>query len=369
MTEQREIATGISYSSQPVPEHARFAVEMALQKISGYSGIGNVFLFLTNGYARSPGAALKAAARASSSTQITGCCSAGILTDEEWLLDAEGAAAMIISGPPVLQPANLAADAATIFNLSCPPYARISIDQCTKPVIGAVTSDDYGQGPYSVWQSGRPANQGYILGGIDASIRTTIAIGQGVRQLSPMMEVTRSNAHVLDTTDGKPALEALRESIPSNLRDISTKQPHHILCAISETSSRDSIENGYFKLRHVVTTDKDKLNVGLTGVVPEKHHMFWAMRDEAAASQNFINALQGASQKLSGNPEFALVFPSISRGPGFYGGEDRDINLLREQFPEMPFIGFYSNGEIAPGSESPGLLHQYSTVAGLFAGA
>jgi small ligand-binding sensory domain FIST len=280
LNKSRQFATGISYSSQPRPDHARFAVERALKKIS-VQGVGGVLLFLTNGYASAPDAALKAAARASSSTQITGCCSAGILTEEEWLLDAEGAVAMIIGGKPILQPVRMAPGANTLLNLSCPPFARISIDQAEIPMIGAVTSDDYGQGPYSVWQSGRPVDEGYLLAGFDTDLRSGIAVGQGIRQLSAIMKVTDADGSHLVSIDGKPALKRLLDSIPANLRDLSMKQPHHILCAVSETSSRTSIEQGFFKLRHVVTTDSDKGRVGLTGEVHNDRHIFWAMRDEA----------------------------------------------------------------------------------------
>jgi small ligand-binding sensory domain FIST len=363
-----EIATGISYSSQPVPEHARRAVENALEKVAPAAGIEGVLLFLTNGYARSPDTALKNAARAASSTQIIGCCSAGILTEEEWLLDAEGAAAMIFIGKPVLQPFRLAPEATTLLNLSCPPFARISIDQAMQRMVGAVTSDDYGQGPYSVWHSGRTVDDGYVLAGFDHDIKSGIAVAQGIRRLSQTMEITGVDGSHLVSTDGEPAIKGLMDSIPANLRDISMQQPHHILCAISETKSRESIEKGFFKLRHVVATDPDTGHVGLTGGLRDNHHIFWAIRDEAVAQETHESELEAALAELGRDPQFALIFPSISRGPGFYGGRDRDIEILRMRFPDLPIIGFYSNGEIAPGLFASGLLHQYSTVTGLFAG-
>jgi len=55
----------------------------------------------------------------------------------------------------------------------------------------------------------------------------------------------------------------------------------------------------------------------------------------------------------------------MGRGPYFYGGVDRDLLLLKEQFPGMPLIGFYGNGEIAPVNGVSELL-QYSAVLALF---
>jgi len=46
-------------------------------------------------------------------------------------------------------------------------------------------------------------------------------------------------------------------------------------------------------------------------------------------------------------PACALVFSCIGRGPYFYGGEDRDLAVLRERFPGLPLLGSYGTGQIA----------------------
>ena len=47
-------------------------------------------------------------------------------------------------------------------------------------------------------------------------------------------------------------------------------------------------------------------------------------------------------------PAFALMFSCIGRGPFFYGGEDRDLLALRERFPDLPILGVYGSGQLAP---------------------
>jgi small ligand-binding sensory domain FIST len=42
------------------------------------------------------------------------------------------------------------------------------------------------------------------------------------------------------------------------------------------------------------------------------------------------------------------MFSCIGRGPYFYGGEDRDLDILRERFPKLPILGTYGTGQIAP---------------------
>ena len=70
-------------------------------------------------------------------------------------------------------------------------------------------------------------------------------------------------------------------------------------------------------------------------------------------------------QLLAATPQFGLMFSSMGRGPSFYGGMDRDLQLLTARYPDMPLIGFYGNGEIGWLNSANQLL-QYSTVLGLF---
>ncbi len=69
---------------------------------------------------------------------------------------------------------------------------------------------------------------------------------------------------------------------------------------------------------------------------------------------------------LGADPEFALLFPCMGRGPNFFG--NRDLDSLRSRFPGLPIIGMYGNGEIGP-LDGANHLFQYSVVLGLFKAA
>ena len=94
---QRLVATGLSRGTRTHPEHAANAVAQALAR-AGVGHANGVLLFLTPDYARHPEPALRAAARAADCMQVVGCTGAGVFTEEEWVLDAPGAAAMVFSG-------------------------------------------------------------------------------------------------------------------------------------------------------------------------------------------------------------------------------------------------------------------------------
>lgn len=363
---QNNIATGISYGGLPNPEHARTAVEKALKK-ADLNSASSVLLFLTCGYANNPKAALKEAAKAASTTQVIGCTALGLISDEEWLIDSEGAVAMVFPNDICLQPARLLKKPELLLSLVTPSSAMFGINQIDVKQIGAISTDEYGHGPYSIWQTGREVKKGYLHVGFENKIDYAVGVAQGVRKISPLMEITKGEKHTLMELSEEPALQNLRDNLPKNLHGMFSKQPHNLLCAISENEEIESINQGHYKLQHIVSLDEDKQNIHISGTVHEKRHVFWALRDEAKAQEEMQKAIESAKANLSKTPKFAFVFPNVSRGPEFYGGKDKDIELLKEAFPDMPIIGFYGNGEISPGHKLSALMHHYSTVFTLFA--
>ncbi|MFS8086453.1 MAG: histidine kinase, partial [Acidobacteriota bacterium] len=90
-------ATGLSRglpSATGDPRLAFEAVQSALDRL-GATRARSVLLFLTGHFARNPGPAIHAAARAAQTTQISGCTAVGVYTEKNWVIDAPAAAAMV----------------------------------------------------------------------------------------------------------------------------------------------------------------------------------------------------------------------------------------------------------------------------------
>ena len=96
-------STGLSYGGRVQTDHATRAVNRALKR-ARLTRASAVLLFLTPHYAPNPEPAVRAAARAAGCLQVIGATAAGILTDEEWVLDSPGAAAMVFADPISLAP-------------------------------------------------------------------------------------------------------------------------------------------------------------------------------------------------------------------------------------------------------------------------
>jgi len=364
------IATGSSYGALPSNDYARQAVENALAKMQDCTA-GSVLLFLTNGYAYNPEAAIKQAARAAKTTQVFGCCAVGLLTEQEWLFDVEGAVAMVFPSDYSLQPANVLQSSDTLSDLlltiSTPNAATTAVNATSTSQFGSICTDEYGHGPFSVWQGGRVLEQGYFHAGFHRDkVTHTTHVAHGVQQISPIMRINKSKGHSLIEVDEQTAVSNLVETVPDNVHGISAKQPYNILGAIGENTTVEAIEQGYYKLKHIVSIDEVKQVIYLSGTVQQDRPMFWAMRDETKAQQEMQKALTDSIKQLPGIPDFAFMFPNVGRGPEFFNGIDQDLALFKENFPDTPVIGFYGNGEIAPGHKLAGLINRYATVFSLF---
>jgi len=355
------VATGLARGARAEPQLATEAVERALKR-ANLNRAHSLLLFLTPHFAPTPDPALRAAARAAGSLQVFGCTGAGVLTEEEWLLDTPGAAVMVFGGPLRLVSAD--GDREPIVSL-CTPAGLNAEWLAREPTRrGAVSGDLFGQGPFRVWGHARVADSGRAETVIDGA-RGIVQVSQGMRALTAPIEV--AEVHGLDVLKlgNYPALNVLVQSLPPQVRERDSIPLHLILGGVTFGDPATAIREGRYRLNHIISADPNNRSVTFAHPLAPGERVFWAMRDALTAERDFRSTLEHAVGDLGADPEFALMFPCMGRGPHFYGNRDRDLDQLKARFPGLPVIGFYGNGEIAP-LDGINHLYQYSAVLGLY---
>ena len=382
-----KVATGLAIGAAPTPELAAQAVESAMAKANIHAPT-SVLLFLTSEFAADPQSAIKAAAKAASCTQIIGCSATGIFTDEDWVIDSPAAAAMVFSDLNFSHENNghdllltLTAPNAintTWLNDSGLNASRLNNSELndselndseqnaapnTVQRFGGVSGDAVGQGSYSVWQNGKGNTQGYCEVALQ-NTHAAIAASHGLKLISAPRRITKTKANDLLALANLPALSSLQSACKK--QDIAIDDlPYHQLTAVF-ASKASLIERGEYNLASIIIENKDKDSVTLTKPLKEGDWLSWAIRDVDAAQIDIVKTAGILKRQLEAEPEFALLFSCLGRGPYFYNGTDQDLALIKTLFPNLQIIGFYGNGEIAPINGENELL-QYSAVLGLFA--
>ena len=355
------VATGLAKGQQASPTLAAQAVQMAMQK-ADISQPCSVLLYLTTEFATNPQPAIKAAASIASTTQIMGCSASGIFTEDEWVLDGAAAAAMVFSHDVLTHHASNRLESEYLLTLAAPSALNATWLDSGKPRFGGVSGDATGRGPFSVWHDGKGVTQGYCELAIQHG-RIAVGASHGLKQLASPRKVTASLGFDLVSIANVDALNSLMSAcqaaeIPHD------NIPYHLLM-VAYASSAKALNAGEYRLASIVMSNEDHHTITLSQTIPTGSWICWTMRDTQAAQQDIRHTAQTLSTALGQAPDFGLLFSCLGRGPYFYDGDDLDLTTLKAQFPRMPIIGFYGNGEIAPMMGGNTLL-AYSAVLGLF---
>ncbi len=350
-------ATGLHYGASPSVEHVTLAVQQAIHNL-GQQAISSVLLFLTPGYAFEPQAAIREAAKCAGTLQVFGCCAVGLITEQEWVLDAEGASAMVFSQDAGLQALSVLEQQGhlveQVFTLSSPNALDIALNSAGRAAYGAVVTDEYGHGPFSLWQSGQIVEREYCHLAFTPKQPIEVIRADAIEAISAPLQLNKANHFTLEQIELEPALTSLSRY---------QQEVGEVLCAVSNSNDPAFIRHGDFELFHVVGGDAEMGTVSLSGSVRAGRYLVWARREPKTAEENFQRELEAFSASKSSRPEFALMFSNISRGPEFFGGQDRDLSHFQQVFPNTPLLGFYSNAEISPNTElNLGVCHHHSAL-------
>lgn len=355
------VATGLSIGNEASPLLAAQAVDQAMEQ-ADVNVAGSVLLILTSEFARDPLPALRAAAKAANCTQVMGCSATGIFTEDDWVLDAPAAAAMIFPDSTTFEQPSPTDANQLLLTLAAPN--ALNTTWMTTPGIrfGGVSGDATGQGPFSVWQHGKGSPQGHCEAAVHG-VKGAVAAAHGLRILNLPKPVTDLSGHDLLTLDGKKALLSLHTA-----REGYEDLPMHYIMAVFADSA-EAISEGQYQIAPLVSGNEESSSVTLAKQLRTGQYLSWAIRDIEGTLADLQQTAVNLEIRLGARPDFALLFSCLGRGPYFYGGMDRDLSLLKTKFPGMPIIGFYGNGEIAPAPQGHLVgceLLEYSAVLGLF---
>ena len=362
-----KVATGLAIGTSPSAELAAKAVESAMLKANIHAP-SSVLLFLTSEFAADPQSAIKAAAKAASCTQIIGCSATGIFTEEDWVIDSPAAAVMVFSDLNFGHASDNMND--LLLTLTAPnaintTWLNSSGLNNAGSRFGGVSGDALGQGQFSVWQNGKGNTQGYCEVTL-ANTHAAVAASHGLQLISSPRRVTKADGNDLLSLANLPALSTLFSACKKQYVAIDNDDiPYHQLIAVYANKA-SAIERGEYNLASLIIANHDKDSITLTKPLKEGDWLSWAIRDVDAAQIDIVKTASILKRQLDVEPEFALLFSCLGRGPFFYNGSDQDLALIKTLFPDLPIIGFYGNGEIAPIAGKNELL-QYSAVLGLFA--
>jgi len=336
-----KVASGLASGLHPTPDVAEAAVRSALQR-ADLSSASHVVLLLSHQFARQPAPAILAAARAAGCLQVAGCTASGLFTEEGWEFDQPAAAAMVFTSSAA------ASMDGTMPTLSFSGHGTLPYGWQTGAARAGLLEPNA-----AVWAHGRVSTD--ACGEFSLPGRCLdLSRASGLRQLGDMLPATLGEAYELRRVGGHTAFDSLCRALPPELRE----QPplHHV----------SVLRQGDEPPVAILAANADG-SLTLAGALTAGENIAWAIRQPLAAEQEIRGNFRAAAER-GVQPDFALMFSCIGRGPLFYGNDDHDLLAFREQFPATPLLGAYGSGQIAPLGQGNRLFHN-SAITLLFASA
>lgn len=352
-----KVATALRKAPKASPELVALTVGEAMAK-ARLDVARTVLLFLSANFAQDAEPAVLAAARAGNCTAVTGCAAPGVFTEEDWILDAPAVAAMVI-GDDILA----TEDDANPWQLTLTAPNAIETRWLRDAArrLGGVSGDATGRGPYKVWSGSRVVVDGRVELGI-AGDRLRVATSLGMHVLSDPAPAEIVDDKLMRVA-GVPALAHLARHLPTDLADDDAFPMQRLMVGIAWGDPESAYAEGRYHLAPMRSLDIVQRSITLGWPVDAASHVFWALRDPDAAERDMRAAIDRLA--VGPAPDFGVCFACLGRGPAFYDGRDRDLAAIRRQWPDLPLIGFYGNGEIVPMAGGNRLV-QYGTVLGLY---
>lgn len=359
-----KVATSIVLGKSASPELAAEAVRNAMHK-ADISIASSVLLLLTSEFASNPQDAIKAAAKAANCMQVMGCSATGIFTEEDWVLDAPAAAAMVFGDGVTLELPKNNFSNQPLLTLSAPNAINSTWLNSSNRRYGGVSGDAIGQGPFSVWQNAKGDVSGYVeafFSGVNIATGTS----HGVQLLTQPQQIQKTNQFDLIQLNHQAPLGGLQKAWKSHSKN-DEAVPLHLVIALYADSA-EAMAQGNTNQTTIISYDEDNGSITLAKPLQAGQFLSWSIRVTSAAEADITILTNRLTEILGCPPDFALLFSCLGRGPYFYNGIDRDLKVITKTFPNMPLLGFYGNGEIAYINGDNQLL-PYSAVLSLFSTA
>jgi small ligand-binding sensory domain FIST len=361
------VASALLAGNDAAPALAAAAASAALEKVGSCPARG-ALLFLSAEFTAQAQAAVTAVARALRCTEVAGGIAAGVFSDEGWVLDRPAAAVMVFAGDLALRPHRPAASdrAGAILCYGGSSLPRTGSDPgCDR--FGGCFAGRPGKSDAIAWQQSRLVDQCAVeLQGA----RVDLAVSRGWRLLGRPTVVTGSRALDLLELQGEPALDHLRRSLPPQQQS-AARLPLASLCAVllddpgmtSDSARQQAFADGLLPPVAIIAANADG-SLTLAQHVVAGSHLLWAIRLPEASAADMRRSLS-ALLPLVPPPLAAIAFSCIGRGPYHYGAADEDLACLHELLPQLPLIGAYGTGQMAPVRRGGNRLLQNSVVTAL----
>jgi len=373
---------------QAAEDAARSAMSRA-----GLQRAGLVFCFATIDHAAKYAEMLSVVRKVTGCGNLVGCSGAGVLATDGEIENGPGISVLVMAGDKataapflvgnlhgrdrdagrevaaLVNPYRQASSVLVLFpdTLSCNPdelFAGLEDGLGNVPVAGGGAADD-GSGKATFQMCGGQVVSNAVSGVLlTGELASSIGVTQACRPIGDIFRVTSCEGNVIESLEGRPALEALRSAIGNHVSGDFSRLAGSIFLGFPFEDLVQGVppRRGAYIVRNIIGVDDDSGALAVGKPVAKGDLVCFVARDPLGAREDLKEMLSESTELIpAAIPRAGLYFNCCARGAGLYGVQGIDVAFINRAFGSLPVAGFFGFCEIATMAGSA-RLHNYSGV-------
>ncbi len=234
------------------------------------------------------------------------------------------------------------------------------------PLVGGMASAASRPEQNILFRNDQIFDGGFVGVSVSGPLQVETIVSQGCRPIGRPLVITKSHDNIIETLGGKPALDALRETVVALTEPERQQLSNGLFLGRAISEYRDDFGRGDFLVRNVVGVDDETKSLGVADYVKTGQTVQFHVRDAATAGEDLATLLE--AQKRGSPAAGALLFSCNGRGTRMFNVACHDIGLARRAMPRTPVAGFFAAGELGPvGGKN--FIHGHTASFALFRGS
>ena len=195
---------------------------------------------------------------------------------------------------------------------------------------------------------------GVLLG---PGLNVAVGLTQGCYPIGSVHTVARGDGNILAQFDDGSAFEMLCEDL--GVADGVDPRPWlgnvHVAVLVAGSDTGD------YLVRNLIGLDPANGLVAIAEDIAVGDRIMFVRRDAESAAKDVTRMLEELKSRSSAPPKGALYYSCVARGPNLFPDESFELQAIRDEFGDIPLVGFFGNGEI-----SNNRIYGYTGVLTLF---
>lgn len=247
---------------------------------------------------------------------------------------------------------------------------RLNEDLPGVPAVGGMASGGDGPGQNLLVTAEGVQEEGAVGCLIEGGTELRPVVSQGCRPVGKPWVITSCEQNLIRTLGGRPALEAMMETL-RELRAAGGEADRHPFLGLAVDPKKSRFERGDFLVRGIMGFDPKRKAVAVADFVRRGQTVQFLVRDAESAGEDLSLLMQsqgggGLSDPGAAQSAGALLFSCNGRGSRMFDAPDHDISRVRDGLSaNVPVAGFFAAGEIGPvGGRN--FLHGFTASVAVF---